>query len=70
MFKNIYLKKETIIYNVQKEQFYVNEIQYYDLPFIHMKKKDYETPKRKVDIFLKVNTTSIINIPIIIIYKY
>jgi hypothetical protein len=67
LIKNIYFKKETIIYNVQKEQFYVNEIQFYELPFIHMKKKDYETP-RKVYIYLKVNTTPIINIPIIKIH--
>jgi hypothetical protein len=68
LIKNIYLKKETIIVNVQKELFYVNEITFYDLPFIHMKKKDYESPTRKVDIFLKVNTTPIINIPIIKIH--
>ena len=67
LIKNIYLKKETIILNVQREQYYVNEIQFYELPFIHMKKNDYEKP-RKVYIYLKVNTTPIINIPIIKIH--
>jgi len=63
--KNIFLKKETILINIQNEKFYLDEILFYDLPFIHMKKKDYtgtEKP-RMVNIYLKVKTIPIIDIP-------
>ena len=65
--KNIFFKKETILTNIKKEKYYVDEILFYDLPFIHMKKKDYDTI-RNVTIYLKVKTTLIIDIPIIKIH--
>ena len=65
--KNIFFKKETILINIKKEKYYVDEILFYDLPFIHMKKKDYDTI-RNVTIYLKVKTTLIIDIPIIKIH--
>ena len=65
--KNIFFKKETILTNIKKERYYVDEILFYDLPFIHMKKKDYDTI-RNVTIYLKVKTTLIIDIPIIKIH--
>jgi hypothetical protein len=63
--KNIFLKRETILINIQCEKFYVDEISLYDLPFIHMKKKDYTgtNKNRIVNIYLKVKTTPIIDIP-------
>ena len=63
--KNIFLKQETILINIQKERFYIDEIQFHELPYIHMKKKDYTgTDKpRMVNIYLKVKTIPIIDIP-------
>jgi hypothetical protein len=47
LLKNIYLKKQTILTNIQGEQYYVDEILFYDLPYIHMVKKDYDKPKKR-----------------------
>jgi hypothetical protein len=62
LLKNIYLKKQTILTNIQGEQYYIDEISYYDLPFVHMKKNDYADP-RNIYIYLKVKTIPIIDIP-------
>ena len=62
LLKNIYLKKQTILKNIQGEQYYIDEISFYDLPFIHMKKNDYAKP-RNVYIYLRVKTIPIIDIP-------
>jgi hypothetical protein len=62
LLKNIYLKKQTILVNIQGEQYYIDEISFYDLPFIHMKKNDYADP-RNIYIYLKVKTIPIIDIP-------
>ena len=67
MLRNIYLKKQTILTNIQGEKFYVDEILFYDLPYIHMVKKDYDKPK-KINIYLRIKTIPIIGIPIIKIH--
>lgn len=67
LLKNIYLKKQTILTNIQGEQYYVDEILFYDLPYIHMVKKDYDKPK-KINVYLRIKTIPIIDIPIIKIY--
>jgi hypothetical protein len=67
LLKNIYLKKQTILTNIQDEKYYVDEILFYDLPYIHMVKKDYDKPK-KINIYLKLKTIPIIDIPIIKIH--
>ena len=67
LLKNIYLKKQTILTNIQGEKYYVDEILFYDLPYIHMVKKDYDKPK-KVNIYLRLKTIPIIDIPIIKIH--
>jgi len=67
LLKNIYLKKQTILTNIQGEQYYVDEILFYDLPYIHMVKKDYDKPK-KINVYLRIKTIPIIDIPIIKIH--
>lgn len=67
LLKNIYLKKQTILTNIQGEKYYVDEILFYDLPYIHMVKKDYDKPK-KINIYLRLKTIAIIDIPIIKIH--
>lgn len=67
LLKNIYLKKQTILTNIQGEKYYVDEILFYDLPYIHMVKKDYDKPK-KINIYLRIKTIPIIDIPIIKIH--
>lgn len=67
LLKNIYLKKQTILTNIQGEKYYVDEILFYDLPYIHMVKKDYDKPK-KITIYLRLKTIPIIDIPIIKIH--
>lgn len=67
LLRNIYLKKQTILINIQGEKYYVDEILFYDLPYIHMVKKDYDKPK-KINIYLRIKTIPIIDIPIIKIH--
>jgi len=67
LLKNIYLKKQTILINIQDEKYYVDEILFYDLPYVHMIKKDYDKPK-KINIYLRIKTIPIIIIPIIKIH--
>ena len=67
MLRNIYLKKQTILTNIQGEKYYVDEILFYDLPYIHMVKKDYDDPK-KINIYLRIKTIPIIGIPVIKIH--
>lgn len=67
LLKNIYLKKQTILTNIQEEKYYVDEILFYDLPYIHMVRKDYDKPK-KINIYLRIKTIPIIDIPIIKIH--
>ena len=67
LLRNIYLKKQTILTNIQGEKYYVDEILFYDLPYIHMVKKDYDKPK-KINIYLRIKTIPIIDIPIIKIH--
>lgn len=67
LLRNIYLKKQTILTNIQEEKYYVDEILFYDLPYIHMVKKDYDKPK-KINIYLRIKTIPIIDIPIIKIH--
>ena len=67
LLRNIYLKKQTILTNIQGEKYYVDEILFYDLPYIHMVRKDYDKPK-KINIYLRIKTIPIIDIPIIKIH--
>jgi hypothetical protein len=67
LLRNIYLKKQTILTNIQGEKYYVDELLFYDLPYIHMVKKDYDNPK-KINIYLRIKTIPIIDIPIIKIH--
>ena len=67
LLRNIYLKKQTIVTNIQGEKYYVDELLFYDLPYIHMVKKDYDNPK-KINIYLRIKTIPIIDIPIIKIH--
>ena len=67
LLKNIYLKKQTILTNIQGEKYYIDEILFYDLPYIHMVKKDYDKPK-KINVYLRIKTIPIIDIPIIKIH--
>lgn len=67
LLKNIYLKKQTILTNIQGERYYVDEILFYDLPYIHMVKKDYDKPK-KINVYLRIKTIPIIDIPVIKIH--
>jgi hypothetical protein len=67
LLKNIYLKKQTILTNIQGERYYVDEILFYDLPYIHMVRKDYDKPK-KINVYLRIKTIPIIDIPVIKIH--
>jgi hypothetical protein len=62
LLKNSFLKKETILINIQGEKYYVDEVLFYDLPYIHMVKKEYEVPKT-LSIYLRLKTIPIIDIP-------
>ena len=67
LLKNSFLKKETILINIKDEKYYVDEVVFYDLPYIHMIRNEYYDPKT-ISIYLRVKTTPIIDIPTLKIF--
>ena len=67
LLKNSFLKKETILINIKDEKYYVDEVVFYDLPYVHMIRNEYYDPKT-IYIYLRVKTTPIIDIPTLKIF--